>query len=308
MLILLSWSLSAVEKSDYCVDAALSDLSPSSVKVGKNFTMGILIDNCGDKVSEEVIFEITEVSPFMIIKEPLVKSIGKMGYSNSDRFLLYRVEVSNDASPGDYLIRHKLSYGTKDLIFKKYGSILITVIGDEAELSIASLKTKPVLPKEGETVELTMRIENTGDGTAKSVEVYIDHTFQGLKQSFIGALDSDEDGPAVFTFIADRSGEFEFPLVINYHDDFGDHEIKTNVDMTVLENTSNLQVIIGAAIAGVIIISLIFYFIKTKKSKDKIIQQLLKGNHSEEKHKRSRRKRKKCLKMLKLDFLAQKVL
>ena len=269
-------SVNALDRG-YCVTAEISDISPSSVGIGEEFTVGIQIENCGGKMPEYVSFELLNPPTDITIKEPLIINISKLYYGNSERFITYHMRTTDDAQPGTHLIKTRLSYGrTEHSIIKNY-NITIDVIGDEAELSIASLKTNPVLPRKGETVELTLRIENTGEGTAKSVSVYTNHSFQGLKQSFIGALDSDEDGPVILTFIVDRSGEFEFPVTISYEDDFGYNEIKTNISLTVLKKKSN----IGIIILVILIISVfgwgIYYFIKTKKSKNKIIHQLLQG-------------------------------
>lgn len=273
---------------DYCVEAVVGDISPSSVEIGKNFTVSILIDNCGSDVPEKVVFEITDVSPFISIKESLKKDIGKMGYANSNRFLLYHMEISEDAIPGEYLIKYRVMYGGESYSITKKTNFTVTVIGDEAEPSIASSKTNPTLPYEGDTVELTLRIENTGEGTAKSVEVYVDHPFQGLKQSFIGALDSDEDGPAVLTFIADKSGEFEFPVKISYSDDFGKKEITTNINLIILEKKFNW---VGLSLSLLLVAFAVWFashYFRTKRKKDSIIQQLLEGkpNHEDKKLKK----------------------
>ena len=270
----------------YCVNAVVSDINPSSVGIDEEFTVGILIDGCGTESPEFVDFYLIDVGPYILIKEPLIKKIGALGYANSDRFLNYHMRSASDASPGNYEIKYRLIYGREGYEIIKDGSFDITVIADEAELGIASVKFNPVLPYDGDKVEITLRIENTGEGTAKSVEVYMEHPFQGLKQSFIGALDPDEDGPAILTFIVDRSGEFEFPVTISYKDDFGDNEIKTMINLNVLEKKSNIGVIILGISMIVIIAGGIYYFIKTKKAKDKIIQQLLKGNGSKEKSKK----------------------
>ncbi len=263
----------------YCVTAGVSDISPSSIGIGEEFTVGVQIENCGNKMPGYVSFELLNPPTDITIKEPLIINISKLYYGNSERFITYHMKTTEDAQPGTHIIKTRLFYGEKEYSIIRNYNITFNVIGEEAELSIASLKTNPVLPIEGETVELTLRIENTGDGTAKSVSVYADHPFQGLKQSFIGALDSDEDGPAVLTFIVDKAGEFEFPVTISYKDDYGDNEIKTNVSLNVLKKKSN----IGAIILTILIIIIfgwgIYYFIKTKKSKDKIIQQLLQGNN-----------------------------
>jgi len=289
----------------YCVTEEVSDISPSSIGIGKEFTIGIQIENCGDKIPEYISFELLNPPTDITIKEPLIINISKLYYGNSERFITYNMRTTDNAQPGTHLIKTKLSYGRKEYSVIKNDSIAIEVIGDEAELSIASLKTNPVLPRKGEIVELTLRVENTGDGTAKSVEVYMEHPFQGLKQSFIGALASDEDGPAILTFIVDKSGEFKFPVTISYKDDYGANEIKTNINLNILKKKSN----IGAIILAILILAVfgwgIYYFIKTKKTKNKIIQQLLSGeikekteeikkpfkNLHKEKEKKERRKR-----------------
>ena len=264
----------------YCVIAEVSDISPSSIGVNEEFTVGIQIENCGTDMPEYVSFELLNPPTDITIKEPLIMNISNLYYGNSERFITYHMRTSDDAQPGTHLIETRLSYGDAEFSISKDYNITINVIGDEAELSIASLKTNPVLPRKGETVELTIRIENTGDGTAKSVEVYMDHPFKGLKQSFIGALDSNEDGPIVLTFIVDEIGEFEIPVTISYKDDFGDNEIKTNVSFNVLKKELNIGGIILAILITAIFGGGIYYFIKIKKSKDKIIQQLLQGENS----------------------------
>ena len=275
----------------YCVTAEVSDISPSSIGIGEEFTVGVHIENCGEEMPEYVSFELLNPPVDITIKEPLVINISKLYYGNSERFITYHMRTTDDAQPGTHVIKTRLSYGKTQYSITKNYDITIEVIGEKAELSIASLKTEPVLPRKGETVELTLRIENTGDGTAKSVEVYMEHPFQGLKQSFIGALDSDEDGPAVLTFIVDEEGEFEFPVTISYKDDYGDNEIKTNVSLNVLKKKSNIGMIILAILIIAVFGLGIYYFVKTKKAKNKIIQQLLKGDDSDEKNKKSLRKK-----------------
>ncbi len=239
-------------REGYCLAATVSDISPSSVEVGEKFTVGIQIESCSGDIPGYVSFELLNPPTDIMIKEPLIRQISQLYYGNSERFITYHINTKNDAQIGTHVIQTRLSYGkTGPSIIKNY-NITFDIVGDKAELSIASLKTNPVLPRKGETVELTMRIENTGDGTAKEVEVYLDHPFQGLKQSFIGALDSDEDGPSILTFIVDESGEFEFPVTISYKDDFGVNEIKTNVKIEVLKKKTN----IGTIIFGIFLIAI----------------------------------------------------
>ena len=279
-LILLVISITPLVSSvgGVCVTAEATDISPTSIKIGDEFTVGLLIDNCGDEVPDNIHFELQDISPSISVNEPLSINIGKLGYSNSNRFLVYHMKVSEDASPGQYQFKNELTYTSGNSTFTKDGSFYVTVIGDKAEMAIASAKTNPALAVEDELTELTLRIENSGKGSAKSVVVYANHPFKGLKQSFIGTLDPDEDGPAVLTFIAGKAGEYNIPVTISYTDDFGPNEIKTNVNMSILEKPSNTGLIILVLILVALVVAGVYYFNKTKKAKDRIIHQLLTGN------------------------------
>ncbi len=263
----------------YCVEASVTDISPSSIGIDEEFTIGVQIENCGSKIPEFVYFELITIPTDVSVKEALKIKVSNLYYGNSERFILYHMRIAEDAVPGEHIIKTRLSYGDEDSSIIKDDSIVFEVRGESAELNIASAKTKPVLPIEGETVELTLRLENTGKGTAKSVKIYADHPFKGVKQAFIGSLRTTEDGPAIFTFVANESGEFEFPITIEYNDDFGDKETKTNIEINVLEKESNIGKIIFIISLIAFIGIILFYFIRKGKSKDRIIHQLLKGNH-----------------------------
>lgn len=291
MIFITAFSVSALPANYDCVNAFVTDINPTSVKIGEEFTIGIAVENCGDTIPENVDFELEDAGPFIGIKESLVKDIGTLRYSNSKRFIVYHMKVANDAVPGTYEFNYKLRFGSETSYSEKQYSFGISVVGDDAELGIASVKIDPVLPSAGDTVEITLRVENIGSGKAKSVNVYADHSFMGTKQSFIGTLDSNEDGPAIITLIANESGEIEIPVFIRYSDDFGDGEIETAINMVVLkpEETSGQSVAIISV--SVIIIILIFVIYRTKKSKDKIIKELMNGNDETSINKNNKKKK-----------------
>ncbi|MFH1365103.1 MAG: hypothetical protein ABIH28_00775, partial [archaeon] len=281
-----SFFSSEITDATTCVEMSVSDISPSSIGIGEEFTIGVQIENCGSKIPEFVTLELLNPPEDITIKEPLLISISSLYYGNSERFIIYHMRTNDDASPGTHVLKTRLSYGERTSFIIKNSDISFEVIGEKAEIGIASIKTLPVLPYAKDTVELTLRIENVGEGDAKSIRVYTNHPFQGIKQAFLGKLASDEDGPAVFTFIADKSGEFDFPVTISYYDDFGEKEFKSNVDLTILEKKTNVGGIIFAITLIILLGVGIFYFFKVKKSKDKIIHQLLKGNTQKEKDKK----------------------
>ncbi len=300
-----------------CVTAEVSDITPSSIGIGDEFTIGIHIENCGEKIPQNVSFEILSLPTHISVKEPLVTEIPKIQYSNSERFLVFHMKVDNGAKSGTHIIKTRLSYSSETVEIIKDEEISIDVIGDEAELSIASIKTTPVLPKKGETVELTLRLENFGDGTANAVKIYVEHSFKGIKESFIGTLDSNEDGPAVFTFVPEKAGEFEIPVKISYKDDFGDNEIQTKINLTILRKKTNWLLILFLIAIIVFAIWGFRNYAKLKRTKNKIIHQLLSGETKEEtekikpseitvetdEEKKKREKKEKRIKEFKRDIL-----
>lgn len=382
-VILIGISAAEAGSGDECLRAVVEDISPSSVGIDEEFTVGISIENCGNTVPENITFEIISIPPDFIVTENLVAYFPRFIYSNSERQLTYHVRTTPDAKPGPHIIKMKLTYGNEDVIRTTYYEVEVTVIGEHAEprissvrtnpeyiyegdtvdlrlgienfgkaiaksvevsldhgfkgiksstigtlglngsqtalfkfkanrsgtfdipviidyeddygkqkdeydikvtvldrkgsLNIASVKIDPVLPYQGDTVELTMRIENTGENTINGIRVYYDHPFKGLKESFIGTLDPDEDGPAVITFVADQAGEYELPVTITYSDDFGEEQIKTNINLIVMEKDSGVGTAIIILLILAVIGGLIYHNYRTTKSKDAVIRQLMEG-------------------------------
>jgi hypothetical protein len=382
-VILIGISAAEAGSGDECLRAVVEDISPSSVGIDEEFTVGISLENCGTQVPENITFEIISIPPDIVVTENLVAYFPRFIYSNSERQLTYHMRTTPDAKPGPHIIKMKLTYGNEDVIRTTYYEVEVTVIGEHAEprissvrtnpeyiyegdtvdlrlgienfgkaiaksvevsldhefkgiksstigtlglngsqtalfkfkanrsgtfdipviidyeddygkqkdeynikvtvldkkgsLNVASVKVDPVLPYQGDTVELTMRIENTGENTINGIRVYYDHPFKGLKESFIGTLDPDEDGPAVITFVADQAGEYELPVTITYSDDFGEEQIKTNINLIVMEKDSGVGTAIIILLFLAVIGGLIYHNYRTTKSKDAVIRQLMEG-------------------------------
>ncbi|WP_440956166.1 COG1361 S-layer family protein [Methanosarcina sp. Mfa9] len=386
-IILTGISTANAEISSYaCVNAELQEISPGSIGIDEEFTLGINLESCGTKTPEDITFEIISIPPDIIVTESLVTKISELTYSTSERYLKYHMRTTPDAKPGPHLIKMKLTYANQPVETVKYYEVEVRVIGEDAEprvssvetspeyiyegdtvdlrlgienygeaiaksvvvnlehefkgiktstigtlglngsqtalfkfkanrsgefeipviieyeddfgkqkdeydikitvldkkgsLNLASVKVDPVLPHMGDTVELTMRVENSGDRTINSIRVYADHPFKGLKESFIGTLDPNEDGPAVITFVADQAGEYEIPVTITYSDDFGEEQIETKINLIILETDSGagkaaIVLLILAVIGG-----LIYNNYRTKKSKDEVIRQLMEGSEN----------------------------
>ena len=383
LFILLGSTIAEAGSGDECLRAVVEDISPSSVGINKEFTVGISLENCGTQIPENITFEIISIPPDIMVTESLVAHFPRFVYSNSERQLRYHMRTTPDAKPGPHIIKMKLMYGNKDVTRTTYYEVEVIVIGEHAEprissvrtnpeyiyegdtvdlnlgienfgkgiakslavdlgydfqgiknstigtlglnssqtalfkfkanrsgtfeipviinyeddygiqkdeynikltildkkgsLNLASVKVDPVLPRKGDTVELTLRVENSGERTINSIRVYADHPFKGLKESFIGTLDTNEDGPAVITFVADRAGEYQIPVTITYIDDFGEEQIETKVNLIVMKKDSGVGTALLILIILAIIGGLIYYNYRTIRSKDAVIRQLMEG-------------------------------
>jgi hypothetical protein len=383
LVILLGSNIAEAGSGDECIRAVVEDISPSSVGINKEFTVGIGLENCGTQIPENITFEIISIPPDIIVTESLVAHFPRFVYSNSERQLRYHMRTTPDAKPGPHIIKMRLTYGNKDVRRTAYYEVEVIVIGEHAEprissvrtnpeyiyegdtvdlrlgienfgkaiaksvdisldhgfkgiknttlgtlglnssqtalfkfkanrsgtfeipviinyeddygiqkdnysiminvldkkgsLNLASVKVDPVLPNTGDTVELTMRIENSGERTINSIRVYADHPFKGLKESFIGTLDTNEDGPAVITFVADKAGEYQIPVTITYIDDFGEEQTETQINLIVMKKDSGAGTALLIFLILAIIGGLIYYNYRTIRSKDAVIRQLMEG-------------------------------
>ncbi|MFA7562345.1 MAG: S-layer protein, partial [Methanoculleus sp.] len=103
-----------------------------------------------------------------------------------------------------------------------------------AEMGVASIRTEPARIIAGDTVDLTIRLENTGTADADSIRATVDGlTFTGSKEAFLGTIEPGNDGPAIFSLEADEAGEFDYTLVIRYTDGYGEHTVRQALHLVV---------------------------------------------------------------------------
>lgn len=150
-IILTGISIVEAEISSYaCVNAEVQEISPSSIGIDEEFTLGINLESCGTKTPEDITFEIISIPPDIIVTENLVTKVSKLTYSTSERYLIYHMRTTPDAKPGPHLIKMKLTYANKPVDTEKYYEVEIRVIGEDAEPRISSVKTNPGYIYEGE--------------------------------------------------------------------------------------------------------------------------------------------------------------
>jgi hypothetical protein len=260
ILFLLS-SVSAFQEG-YCARAEITSINPSSVGADEDFTVGIVIDNCGDKIPENITFEITRYSEDIRIKEPLLNNIGKMGYANSKRFILYNMRTSPDTTPGEHTFETRLRYGNNNFYIEKESNFSIIVNTQKPDLTISRIYTNPEVISEGEKIILTIDIENAGNGEAKDVRVELENlNLEGVKQKYLGKIKSDENMPARFVFEKSKKGIYEGNIKVNYKFAGNEEELNFPIEIQVFSNGTNYFYVILI----VLILGALGYFLYQKK-------------------------------------------
>ncbi len=140
----------------------------------------------------------------------------------------------------------------------------IPVVG-RAELGVASIRTDPTQVAAGDSVDLTIRIENTGTADANSVQASIENvSLSGSKRAFMGTIEPNNDAPAIFSLQADEAGEFNYTLLISYTDDFGPHTTRQDLQLVVLEQSPS-DLLIPIAIAIVLVAAFAIYWYRRRR-------------------------------------------
>lgn len=259
---ILSYSGVSAFQEGVCATAEVTSINPSSVGADEDFTVGIVIDNCGDEIPENITFEITRHSEDIQIKESLLNHVGKMGYANSKRFILYNMRTSPDATPGEHIFETKLKYGNNNFYIEKENNFSVIVNTQKPDLTISRIYTNPEMISEGEKISLTIDIENAGNGEAKDVRVELENLgLEGVKQKYLGKIESDENMPARFIFEESKKGIYEGNIKVNYKFAGSDKELNFPIEIQVFSNGTNYIYIILI----VLILGVLGYFLYQKK-------------------------------------------
>lgn len=264
-LLLIAQPVFALEKG-MCADAFVTGIEPVSVGPDEDFTVGIAVENCGLDLVKNITFEITRFSQEISIKEPLVQTIDSIEYNNLKRFFVYHMHTSPNIKPGEYHFETNLIYG-KDVPISKTDGFNVTVKSDEPELAVSGVKTGPERIFPNQDVILTAKVENSGKGAAKDVKVTADGiNFEGVKESYIGKIEPDEELPARFVLKSGQPGEYDFNMTVTYRFANEEKQEVFPIKIYVFSEGKNYTWEIVAGIFVLLVVS--FFFINRKFNKE----------------------------------------
>jgi hypothetical protein len=243
----------------------INNSSSGAVTPGQEFYLRTAVKNAGNGNAKNVrvMLNLNGSSP-LIPLEDNVRFFENLGAGSSENLSFKLLLGSNaDVQPYKIPLRITASNNAETFQIDKAQEIGINVL-NRAKIDISSLKFDPEAPVKGQRVSMTVRLENVGEGEASFVKARI----EGLESSgsagaFIGRLKKNDDAPAIFTFVPEKTGKQEATLVVEYEDDFGNHQLSEDLTFNVnSQNGSIIPLILGAA---VILVAAVFYLKKKGK-------------------------------------------
>ncbi len=180
--------------------------------------------------------------------------------------LSYRFQVKDKTEISSYSIPVKMEYKDENGTgISSQSFVGVKVIG-KAELSISNIKNEPQNPEKGDIVTVTMRIENSGNGDAKSAKVDLTIPFEGTKTAFLGKIKPNDDAPASFTFLATESGNIPYSATIGFEDDLGLHNTTEALQLFV-RGSDNSRMVASVIVGMLIIGAIVFHLLRKKKNR-----------------------------------------
>lgn len=161
--------------------------------------------------------------------------IERLGIRESTTFPL-RLLASTQAEPGIHDMALTITYTMLDGSRRTEQSEVTVDVRGKADLAVSSMKTTPAAIARGDRVELVVRVENSGTGSAKSTSATLEIPLPGTKKVFVGTIKPGNDAPAVFSLEANRAGEIPGILNVTYRDDFGIRFLEEPVSLRVEES------------------------------------------------------------------------
>jgi hypothetical protein len=238
---------------------------PASVDPGEPFNVTLTIHNDGQAAANDITVGVNATTGGIAPRSaenyyiPILEAGG-------DAVLNLSFETDTSAPLGLTPILVTVDYRGADLApSREVATIGVPVVGS-AEMGVASIRTEPARITVGDTVDLTIRLENTGTADAESVRATIEGlALPGSKEAFLGTIEPGNDGPAIFSLSADEEGEFGYTLVVRYTDDYGEHTVRQALQIVVAGQNPVPMIAVAAAILIVAAAAALYWYRRRKE-------------------------------------------
>jgi uncharacterized repeat protein (TIGR01451 family) len=237
---------------------------PEQVIPGEQFAVTLKLTNQGLSAADNFDLTLQSNSTSLLALTPNTFHINRLEPNQSESLLL---EFATDKNTrlGLSSVTLLLDYVGPSGVRKHQTEVIGIQVQGKADMSIALISTNPTRITVGDSVDLTIRIENIGTADANSVQASLsDLPLPGTREAFMGRIEPNNDAPAVFSLQADRAGEFEYTLVIRYSDEYGDHESQQMLRIAIRDRDYSGLLLAGGAILIVVLIAGSIWFWRRK--------------------------------------------
>ena len=250
-------------------------LTSSHPHIGDEFGISADLKNPCSTAIRDVSVELKPVTnatidPF-VVSSGTVKKIGDVQPGESET-VDFSMNVSDKVSAKTYVFA--LDANCSDCAKTFSNSFSFLVLG-EPELVFSNIEysvnnalggsDKQIF--QGSTFTLSVQIDNIGEEKAKAVEVSVDFgdSVVGVSKSFLGNVDPDDSGAAIFDLQAGylaQPGENPGVITVSYVDELGDkREIKESYSLYINEQPPVSPLVYIFILVLVIVALAIIYFI-----------------------------------------------
>ena len=237
----------------------LSQSTVGPFALGDLATIGVSLENAGTGDATDVLLRIGGGNGTGLI--PIGSRTVHLPDSprGSNHTFILDLQVDRSAGSGLHELPVEVAYTTVDGTRVEGTETLGVDLRGRGDLSIASVKTDPIRVRQGDEVDLVVRMDNTGTGDARAVSARIDLPLSGTREAFVGTVRPGSNAPAVFNLMADRAGEFEYTFNATYEDDWGSHTTTRVLRLSVAPSGDALVatgvLVLVALIGAVVFIS-----------------------------------------------------
>jgi hypothetical protein len=228
--------------------------------IGKHFTVTFKINNTAQIPASNILAAISSPTAQItwIPDSQIVNFIG----ANFVEDIVFKGIVSSETKPGAYAGTMTLIYSgttvSNDFYMEVHGTPDLKLAGSQTD------KTTYV----GEKFTLSVQLEDIGKEKARSVQVRLnDTTIEGTLTSFIGTIETDDTGSAIFDITLSKRGSYSIPLVLTYIDDEGN---KYTEDETITLFIYNRPFDFTWVFLLIVVVVAVLYWRSRKKKKRRI--------------------------------------
>jgi len=232
--------------------------------IGKPFTVTLKINNTAQIPASNVLATISSPTAQItwIPDSQIMNFIG----ANSVEDLVFKGVVSSETKPGAYAGTVTLIYSGTTVSNDFYAEVHGT-----PDLKLAGSQTDKT-PYVGEKFTLSVQLEDIGKEKARSVQTKLnDNTILGTLTSYIGTIEPDDTGSAIFDITISKGGSYDIPLEFVYMDDENNTYIQNEL-ITLFIYTKPFD--FSGVFLLIIVVAAVWYW-RSRKTKKRRIDKIV---------------------------------